>query len=233
MDVENFDVLVQQEDLTWRDILYEVLEGMNLWDIDLIELATRYSQKVDEMKEMNFRIPANVILVCSVLLRMKADILTPRNDEANFSDAFNFIFNSDYPISALVPGDVEPYPISIKPARVMTRRVTAEELIAAIQGALSERVKKQSTLMAAGVNGNGRKEIVIEPEVNIMALIEDTYRRVMEILAKKEVALFSELTRTNDDIRFTFLSLLHLWNDEKVTLSQERLFGEIYIKPAN
>jgi len=231
MDAHSFDVLVGQEDLTWRDLLYEVLEGMDPWDINLVELATRYSQKVDEMREMNFRIPANVVLVCSVLLRMKADIITPKQEDLSFSDAFNFIFNSDYPIAALAQGEVEPYPIAIKPARVMTRRVTADELIAAIQGALSERVSKQTKLALSGGNGNGKKEIVIEPEVNIIALIEETYGRVMSILSGREFALFSEIAKARD-MRFTFLSLLHLWNDEKIKLSQEELFGEIYIKPA-
>ena len=63
------------ENSFWRDILYEIINTLDPWDIDLSELATRYSQKVKEMQEMNFKIPANVILVSSVLLRMKADIL--------------------------------------------------------------------------------------------------------------------------------------------------------------
>lgn len=112
--MDQLDELMESEDVTWRDILYEVLKGMNPWDVDLVELATRYSQKVDEMREMNFRIPANVVLVCSVLLRMKADILTPREDEyLDYATALNFIFNSDYPISALVGGEVNAAPVVV------------------------------------------------------------------------------------------------------------------------
>ncbi|MFH1403268.1 MAG: hypothetical protein ABIH11_03260 [Candidatus Altiarchaeota archaeon] len=229
--MERLDELVESEDSTWKDILHEVLKGMDPWDINLAELATRYSKRVDEMREMNFRIPANVILVCSVLLRMKADILTPRPKEyTDFATSFDFIFNSSYPTAALVSSETEPYPISIKPTRSLTRRVTAEELIEAIQSALTERGRAKSRMVEVRDDGGRVREIVIEPEVNMLVVIESTYKRIMEILSAKEVALFSDIAKTRDEIMSTFLSLLHLSNDMKIMLNQEQLFGEIYIK---
>ncbi len=226
---------MESEDATWRDILYSVLEGMNPWDIDLVELATRYSLKVDEMVEMNFRLPANVVLVCSVLLRMKADILTPIEEEyEDVSASLNFIFNSDYPIAALLNTSDEPYPISIKPARALTRKVTANELIGAIQDALSERTKmiERAKMRAARktLDDETPTEVYLEPQINIVEAIEHTYARVMSILSSKEVVLFSEMAKTKDEVVRVFLSLLHLSNSQKVTLNQEQLFGEIYIK---
>ncbi|MBD3417293.1 MAG: hypothetical protein GF416_09190 [Candidatus Altiarchaeales archaeon] len=235
--MEELDELMGSEDVTWRDILYSVLKGMDPWDIDVIELATRYSKKVDEMREMNFRIPANVVLVCSVLLRMKADIITPRQEEyPDLSASLNFIFESDYPVSALLGGEAEPYPITIKPARVLTRRVTADELIDAIQDVLRDKSRKaeRAALKAARKleEAEGPTELVLEPQINILDIIEDTYRKVMDILSNKEVAVFSEMAKTRDEMLHLFLSLLHLSNSERLVLSQEQLFGEIYIKPA-
>jgi segregation and condensation protein A len=230
--MDKLDALVECEDLTWRDILHEVLRGLDPWDINLVEVATRYSRRVDEMREMNFRIPANVILVCSVLLRMKADILTPKQEEqVNFAESFDFIFNSSYPTAALFSGDADPYPIAVKPTRVLSRRVTAEELIEAIQSALTERTKNKARLVEVKDNGGRVREIVIEQETSMLVLIEQTYRKIMEILAGREEALFSEIARTRDEIMSTFLSLLHLSNDMKIALKQEQLFGEIYIRP--
>jgi segregation and condensation protein A len=234
--MENLDDLMGSEDATWRDILEGVLKGLNPWNVDLVELASRYSQKVDEMREMNFRIPANVVLVCAVLLRMKADILTPREEEyADFSSSLNFIFDSDYPITALLGGDREPYPIAIKPARVLTRRVTANELIEAIQDALKERTKtlERISLKASKVaSEETAEELVLEAEVNILEVIEDTYRVVMNLLSGKEVALLTDMAKTKDEVLHIFLSLLHLSNSQRITLSQEHLFGQIYIRPA-
>ncbi len=59
----------------WRDILYEIISTMDSWDIDITLLASRYSTRVSEMEEMNFRIPANVVIVSAVLLRMKAQFV--------------------------------------------------------------------------------------------------------------------------------------------------------------
>ncbi|MFH1054679.1 MAG: hypothetical protein V1744_01145 [Candidatus Altiarchaeota archaeon] len=233
--MDNLDELMGSEDVAWRDILYGVLKGMDPWNVDILELATRYSQTVDEMREMNFRIPANVVLVCSVLLRMKAEILTPDKEEyADFATSLNFIFNSDYPVAALLGGDVEPYPISIKPARVLTRRITANELIEAIQDALTERTKtfERMTLRASNKQEVGVTELILESEVNIIELIEDTYSKIMGILSGRDVALFSEMAKTRDEILYTFMSILHLSNSQRVILTQEQLFGEIYIRPA-
>jgi segregation and condensation protein A len=235
--MEDLDVLMDSEDATWRDILYGVLKGLDPWDVDLVELATRYSGKVDEMREMNFRIPANVVLVCSVLLRMKAEILTPRQEEyADYSTALDFIFNSDYPISALIGRDSEQYPISIKPARTLTRRVTAEELITAIQDALAEKTKRieRAAVRASQklTESDAPTELVLEPEVNLLELIEDTYTKVVSLLAGREMTLFSEVAKSKDEVLHTFLSLLHLSNSQRVVLTQEQLFGEIYIRPA-
>jgi segregation and condensation protein A len=235
--MDNTDDIMGSEDATWRDILFSVLKGMNPWDIDLVELATRYSQKVDEMREMNFRIPANVVLVCAVLLRMKADILTPKKEEyTDFAASLDFIFNSDYPIAAILGGDTEPYPISIKPARTLTRRVTADELIMAIQDAL---VDKSKMLERAAIRASQKlqesdnpTELVLEPEINILEVIEQTYRKVMDIISGRESVTFSDLAKTKDEVLQVFISLLHLSNSQRVTLTQERLFGEIYIKPA-
>ncbi len=235
--MENIDVMMASEDATWRDILYSVLADMNPWDIDIVELATRYSGKVDDMAEMNFRVPANVVLVCSVLLRMKAEILTPKVQEyPDISASLDFIFNSDYPISALIGGEIEPYPISIKPARNLTRRVTADELIEAIQDALTEKTKRaeRMALTAAKKAGQGvdvHEDIVFESEVNMLELIESTYARIMDILSTREVAVFSDMAKTRDDVLHMFLSILHLSNSQRLSLSQDQLFGEIYIRP--
>ncbi len=230
--MEELDTLMESEDLTWRDILTEVLKGLNPWDIDLVELATRYSIKVDEMREMNFKVPANVILVSSVLLRMKADILTPKKDDyINYAESFDFIFNSQFPTRALLTSDGEPYPISIKPTRTLTRRVTANELIEAIQSALSERTNVKNKLVEVKDNSGRVREIVIEPEVNMMVIIDETYKQILSLLSGENVALFSDIAKTRDDIMSKFLSILHLSNDMKVALKQDQLFGEIYIHP--
>lgn len=229
--LSKIDVLIETPELTWRDILYEVIKGMDPWDINISELASRYASKVEEMQEMNFRIPANVVLVSSVLLRMKADVLRPMETDPflDSRDAFDFIFNQD--LTAITTLEKTPTEYSIeaiaKPNRLMTRRVTAEELISAIQKALEERSQRKYRLESEG----GRRVLVVATDWDITQIIEEVYGRIMAVLKERDYALFSELAASRDEMIRVFTSILHLSNRQKLCLRQERIYEEIYIHP--
>ena len=118
-----FDKLAE---LSWKDMLYEIISTLDPWDVNIIELASRYSKKVDEMQKMDFHIPANVMLVSSILLRMKADVLHFSDleegeeeydydcaDYAEYGPEFDENLDMDFEI-----------PIVLKPKRVQKRKVT-------------------------------------------------------------------------------------------------------------
>lgn len=230
MDLDN---LIEAHELTWRDILFEVTRDMDPWDINIGEVASRYSRKVGEMREMNFRIPANVVLVCSVLLRMKADIMNPYRKEEVYiglDDAFNFIFSQVADPTLLAQGNggnghMEPE-LEIKPQRLIKRRVTAVELIAAIQSALEERTAKKYKEV---LDKDGRRTLIVTTDFDITKVTDEIYKRVTQLLSMKDSVLFSELAKTKKEIVFTFVSLLHLWHRNMLSLSQEQLYEEIYI----
>jgi len=230
----DIDTLIES-DLSWRDIIYEIIKDMDPWNIDIAGLSIRYSKKVDSMEEMNFKIPANVVIVSSVLLRIKSDIFNPNaNDNTSeVKDSLNFMFGSEFPqADASLGGNGQfDVPIVLKPSRVITRRITAMELIQAIQDALEEKTTK--TIMKAVKDKNGKTTLVITTNIDIKKLIEETYSRVIELLAQKEFILFSELAKTKDEILTVFIPLLHLSNRQKLKLRQEKIFGEIYIHPAH
>jgi len=219
----------------WRDILNTVLEGMNPWDIDLTELASRYSQKVDDMIEMNFRLPANVVLVSSVLLRMKSDVLSPQlePDPYDIKHHMLFLFDSNYPIEAIAGLDADPYPIEAKPARLVKRRVTAEELIEALQSVMREKDRSAQRVLDAKTGKFVPQDVVLEDHGNIVLLIEETYSKVMERLFGAPHVHFSDIAKSGaEEVISTFISLLHLVNDRRLQVSQEDLYGEIYITAA-
>ncbi len=210
---------------------------MNPWDIDLVELADSYSKKVELMKELNFKIPANVVLVSSILLRMKSDLLVFSGPDLEYDlegwikeGAFLEEF-SEFPAAAedtettLTDLDVdEDIPIKVKPKRVPKRRISALELIAAISEVLEEKERDKKR------KGNEGNDIVVENEFDIEKSIHETYLRVMEILMKKERVIFSKLVKTREEIIYTLISLLHLSHNKKLKLVQPELYGEIFIK---
>lgn len=223
----------------WKDILYEIISTMDPWDIDITELATRYSKKVEKIREMNFRIPANVVIVSSVLLRMKADIVSSKGiDTSEFApdwleegeialDEFGYPLEIESKSKYHTGNDEFSVPIAIKPKRVPKRRVTAMELIAAIQEVMEDKVIKKKMKEKNGEN----KDLMISLDRDIKELIKETYNRIMNILSEKEVVLFSELGKGKDEVISVLIPLLHLSNEEKLKLTQEKIFDEIYIHP--
>jgi chromatin segregation and condensation protein Rec8/ScpA/Scc1 (kleisin family) len=221
----------------WRDILYEIINTLDPWDIDISLLASRYSARVSEMEEMNFRIPANVVIVSSVLLRMKAQFVGFAGGEQAFSpddfmddsdSSMDGIDSQDSDLDSLIGagngGNAGALDILVKPKRVLKRRITALELIAAIQEVLEDKAIK-SRIPDKPVERN----LVIAMRTEIKFLIEETYERVIGILASKDSVMFSELAQSREEIVSTLISLLHLSNNQRLKLRQEKLFDEIYI----
>ena len=49
-----FDILVNQEDITWQTIIYDLVksEEMDPWDIDVSQLTKKYISIIKEMKKL-------------------------------------------------------------------------------------------------------------------------------------------------------------------------------------
>ena len=58
------------------------------------------------------------------------------------------------------------------------------------------------------------------------------FNKVKKSADKKGLVTFSSLLKekTRNEIIFTLLPLLHLAQDEKITIFQEKFFGEIFIQ---
>lgn len=231
-NIKNVDLDEMLKKSFWKDILYEIISSMDPWDVDIAELAAMYAKKVEEMREMNFRIPANVIIVSSVLLRMKSQLMS--FTEVNTDpDTGGWMEDSELIMDASVlDSDTETLDgdgglsdsLMVRPKRVPKRRVTALELISTIQGVLEDRVIREKIKVK-----NGGKKLIILLDKDIKQLIDETYRKVMEMLSNKDEVLFSEIAHGRDEVVPAFISLLHLSNKQKLKLRQEKIFDEIYI----
>jgi len=71
-----------------------------------------------------------------------------------------------------------------------------------------------------------------EKKVDISKLIKDIYERILDFFKKKEAITFDELVNSDkrEDKLLTLIPLLHLDNQLKITIHQEKPFEDIYIK---
>ncbi len=62
---------------SWKQLLIDlvVTEKLDPWDIDIIKVAEGFTKMVAEMKQLDFHIPANIILASAILLKYKSNAL--------------------------------------------------------------------------------------------------------------------------------------------------------------
>ncbi len=227
----------------WKDTLYEILSTMDPWNVDIVKLAKEYSAKIEDLKDLNFKIPANALIVCAVLLRMKADVLmNEENKEEDYADAnmdINMDDDASYDSEYKSRDELNLCDLSLIPKRVLKRKISAEELMDAINEVLkteksevNERKNKKKTIE--------RPTIEITPSADIKKSIDEIYKEIINFLNNNEninkngennnenFVKFSQISDKEKFVR-NFISLLFLSDEGKILLKQDELYGEIFI----
>lgn len=210
---------------SWEEVIYYIvsLENINPWDVDLVKLTYSFVKFVKSVEELDFRIPAKVVFVAAILLRLKADYLSIFEEEKEED-----ILKEQKPFAEL---GIDPnlvqlgYPMK----RVPKRQVTLDELIVALKKALAVRERKTERVKIA------RQQLadIGGEEEDITKRTEAILKEVDELMKKlnQDKIEFSKIVGEwkKDKIINKFVPLLHLEHDQKISCEQEDYFKEIYI----
>lgn len=242
MQDQILDMLMNKDEITWQSMIYELIksEQMNPWNIDISLLTKKYLETIQKLQEANFFISGKVLLAASILLRIKSDKLV--NEEIfNFDnnlyakeDEFSEIEDLEFGNSAPNPiRDFELPKLTIKTPLPRKKRITINDLMEALQKALEvnqKRVIRQMEFENVNVE-------IPEKKVEISKLIKELYERIIGFFKKNKNSelTFNKLVLSNrkEDKIITFIPLLHLDNQEKIILDQDKPFGEIKILVKN
>lgn len=207
---------------TWKTLLVNTVksEGMDPWDIDVALLASKYAEKIRQMKLRDFRIPANAVLASAILVRFKSDSwqLIPEQTEV-----------VEEPLEEYESlGLFDEIPELEVAQRITTRRVTLEELIEAVEHVMERTRRKKSIRTKVPME---TMKITIGKREEFQKIINQVYNRVLEKADSQGMVLFSDLLveKTRAEVVRVLLSLLHLANEGKVSVWQEKVFGEIFV----
>jgi len=234
MQDEIFNLLVQQDEITWQTIIYELIksEKMNPWDIDISILTKRYIDTIKKLKEANFMVSGKVLLASAILLRIKSNKLVEEDIsmlDAMFAppEEYDEIPFDDIELQNLKDNKVTIIPKTPQPRR---RKVNVNDLVAALEKALD--VNQRRYLRR--IDDLDFPEVKIpERKVDLTKIMRDVYNKIMSFFSdggKKLV--FTDLVKSDrkEDKIATFIPLLHLSNDRKINLEQVEHFGEIEIR---
>jgi segregation and condensation protein A len=211
----------------WEEVIYYIvsLENINPWDVDLVKLTESFLRFIKNIEELDFRIPAKVIFVAAILLRLKSDNLSIFEEE-DTSD----MLKEQKPFAEL---GIDPnlvqlgYPMK----RVPKRQVTLDELITALRKALAVKDRKTERVIVA----RGQLENIGMDEEDLTKKIEDMMKEIDELTGTQGKIEFSKIVKQwkREKIVDKFIPLLHLESDKKIECEQEDYFKEIYIQRAS
>ncbi len=205
---------------TWRELLLELVESKRIdpWDIDIALMATEYVNAVRQMQLVDLRVPANIILAASILLRLKSDSIPifQQNDE---------IPQDEPRESRIAPetGSLMPK-LRIQPRR----RISLGELMAALDEVI--KIGERRELRDAEIS----MPITIEMEKDdIDKKIDDAHKIILKDADAEGVVRYGALARyfasPNDALLNMFIPVLFLAHRKILRVKQDEFFGEIFL----
>jgi len=211
------------------EILLEMARAGEIdpWNIDIIDVTDKFLAKLVEREKIDLRASARTLLYASILLRMKSDVLVnapPPEPEDDFAPDFD-LEPEDYPM-------LEP-----RQRTVVARPVTLQELINELQRAVATKdashmrktlkIEKPVRKTIEEVLGIAHNEDIEGSIVEMTGLLDNEF-------AYREFVMFSELVKdqTPHGIIDIYLPLLFLANRRYITLTQEVLFEDIFVRRA-
>lgn len=205
---------------TWKDLLIDLVDKNKLdpWNIDIIDIVDRYIDTVKKLKVLDLRVPANIILAASILLRLKSNYISLKDYDETGEMA---IEEAQERPSVIV--DQLNFRLRLPPKR----KISLSELISA----LDEAMKIKSARLSSSVQQIQTVPIKLE-NFDIEAETEKLLDIIRENVDKSKMVTFSHLSRLssiNDLLLELFIPLLFLANRDKVALIQEKFFSEIII----
>jgi chromatin segregation and condensation protein Rec8/ScpA/Scc1 (kleisin family) len=195
----------------WESVLKEIVveEGLDLWNIDISALADALVKYISELSVVNFRIPARFILISAILLRLKSESLTEKEVEERVPETLDL-------------EGLESLEMPLK--RIPVRNISFEELTLAL--------KK----VVRGTQIKEERKIIREQKIrNIQNIVEmdvdDYIGRIYDEIKKIRATTFFSLTSGKEDLESAkyFVAMLHLANQQKVSIRQELYFKDIDI----
>jgi segregation and condensation protein A len=226
--------LITGEELGWQSIIYDLIktEQLDPWDIDISVLAEKYLEMINNLEDADFFISSKVLLACSLLLRLKSEILV--NSYIKSLDDALYGRKKEEEKPAIERLNIEEGELpNLIPRTPMARhrKVTLKELMSALNNAIdteNRRIKRE-------IRGHQTKKAILKvmPRENFIPL-KISVKKIFGILKNhieegNDHMKFSHIASEREERLASFIPILHLSNNEKIYLKQKTHFGDIQI----
>ncbi len=224
------------EELTsekWENTIEKLIENSDVWGLSVADLAQNYRLTISRVGEENLELPGRMLVVCSRVLKTKADELSGRNngDSSNGDGpelgGENFFDYAEFAEESFVPS------LELPVKRNHQRIIAKEELKQARESAIDVYESRRK-------GGEGEEEDDDRQwlEMNftgkdIRSRLNSLWKKIKDKLKQGTGVIFSELLDEEEDQEEKlekFIHLLHLQSEGKISCKQEQPFGHIEIQ---
>jgi chromatin segregation and condensation protein Rec8/ScpA/Scc1 (kleisin family) len=233
-----FDMLMKQDEVSWQTILKDLVktEQMDPWDIDIKLLCDKFVQTVKSFEKMNFNVSGKMLLASAILLKLKADKLLTSDIHA-MDQLIDFVESAEDELGDFddelerellrqeyLPKDKKDVLVPRTP-QPRKRKVSIFDLVDALEKALE--VKQRRPLY----QDTYREVEIPAKKIDINELMTSVHKTIMKLIEGRKSLLFHELipSDSKEDQITTFVPMLHLANQRRLDLEQEKHFGPIEI----
>ncbi len=231
-----FSILVEQNEIGWKSLIYDIVksEGMDPWNINISILSNKYIKRLKKYKDLDLKVSGKVLLAAALLLKIKSKRLvgedlddfdrllsSTEESEQDFYDELEQELRLGE--EKALAEQIELIPRTPQPRK---RKVSIYDLVRALDKALEVKRRRMMNTLSA-----------IEPKIpekgiDINAEITKIYQKILDYFSiEKKQLTFTKLL--DSDIKehkiSIFIPLLHLTNQNRIDLKQEKHFGEIGI----
>ena len=236
-----YKMILEGDDIRWQTVIYELVRAgkVDPWNLDISKLTREYIKVLRNLERMNFKLSGKVVLAAAVLLKLKTRELGMvefvQHAEGVYEDedveALEADTEEEQAILAAAKQYAPPQLVSKIPTS-RTRPVTVFELMGALKKAIVVQERRVVRHEQRKEDAKPRKHKI--HKVDIYKKIQRVYGKIKELsyTSKSNVVEFDHLVRSDSAKArvWTFVPLLHLANDEKVSLHQETPFGKIFVE---
>ncbi|MCD6403400.1 MAG: segregation/condensation protein A [Candidatus Aenigmarchaeota archaeon] len=223
------DLIIRQQD--WEQLIYNIVtvENIDPMNVDLVKLATSFMEYLKKVESLDFRIPARVVLVAAILLKMKMDYLFSTPTEGMGEEEMEL---NEEELSKIDFDSLKEYieKFNLPVVRRPVRKVTLEELIDALKKAIAVEERRKERKIRV------KKKLEKEVEITQESIDEKLNKLLAEIdlLIKKfktKTIPFSKIVERwdRDNIIDRFIPVVYLDFQRKIDAKQEEFFKEIYL----
>jgi chromatin segregation and condensation protein Rec8/ScpA/Scc1 (kleisin family) len=219
---------------SWEGTLARLTADMDPWAIDITELAHRYRQYLDVLRELRFDIPGRMVLTCSILLRMKSDdlLVTMRPPSRNeFIETLEEVVAEEAE-AWTEPIDVGDDALALPLLRRPRRQVSLDDLRGALAAAMTVSRRRAERLIRRVEEDDDEFNHYQIGGENFADRLYVLFRKIVDLLTGRRFVSFFRLLEDGGDrqerIR-RFFEVLHLAADGRISCTQKEFLGDILL----